>query len=514
MASVDTAEDFFLPGYDMTDLNMPLEELQWDFLMPDFQADPSTVFSLPALSEAIPNSPFANGFQLQQLDSVEAKCIDIRSYLRTFRSSLPDEAISTYVTRDRLLTSIQWYGKFYQPVMPILHLPTFELVKTPPVLLLAMMLVGDCYCDSKIPAPTTLQFAIHILLLIESSPHERNMQVPSLPSIQALALLCHLLAVTKNPTAYNFASVQRGRLFSMAERAGLFSTAQPVDYTCLTENTFDWFPWVDGEMRRRLAYHIFVTDLGNCIFMRGSSHLSPSAFHVDTPCYESCWLAATSTECLTQLQHLPSPTPMATALRKINSATAHESYLFDASDFGMHAIIIALHRRIFHVMDESLDRENNIPSSSEFSDVVSNLSTLLLNHDVANIADEIVNKYGSEAMKRANSALSAWRRNWDLRRIHDVHDKDNTSAFSHPLNFWVLAKLFLVLHFFRNHTSASTGGKQDSEFLLFSQNAACTIDTKIRLQVQVINWLSKIRRRQHTDLLPAEDFMSQVISAG
>lgn len=45
--------------------------------------------------------------------------------------------------------------------------------------------------------------------------HERNMQVPPLPVIQAATLLCHILAVSKNPTAYNMAAVHRGCLVSV-----------------------------------------------------------------------------------------------------------------------------------------------------------------------------------------------------------------------------------------------------------------------------------------------------------
>jgi hypothetical protein len=145
----------------------------------------------------------------------------------------------------------------------------------------------------------------------------------------------------------------------MAERAGLFAATERIDYIHLNEHTFDWSHWADVEMRRRcvddapckmtdnvltiafrLAYHIFVTDLGNCIFMRASSYLSPFTFNVDTPCYQSCWVASTPSECLKCLQNLPGQISMAAALKRIRSATLQDSYLFDASDFGMHAIII------------------------------------------------------------------------------------------------------------------------------------------------------------------------------
>ena len=170
-------------------------------------------------------------------------------------------------------------------------------------------------------------------------------------------------------------------------------------------------------------------------------------------------------------------------------------------------------------MEESLDHENNIPSaeSSRTSDAVPNHSYLLqrdlLNHNVANIANDVVTRYGSDAMKRANNALNAWRRNWDVRRIHDIYDERH-SAFTHPLNFWLLAKLFVVLHFFRNHVSRSDddGQHQSPEFLAFARANDGIASGRIIVQLQVIEWLSRIRQRPDGQSLSAESFLAQVIN--
>ncbi len=170
-------------------------------------------------------------------------------------------------------------------------------------------------------------------------------------------------------------------------------------------------------------------------------------------------------------------------------------------------------------MEESLDDENNIPQDESEGNpvVIPTLSSLLhrdlLNHDVAKIANDVVTKYGSEAMKRANAALDAWRRNWDVRRMQDIYDERN-SAFSHPLNFWLLAKLFVVLHFFRNHVSGNSfdGQQQNTEFLAFSYANDGSASGRITVQLQVIDWLSRIRQRRDRQPLSAESFLSQVIN--
>jgi hypothetical protein len=186
----------------------------------------------------------------------------------------------------------------------------------------------------------------------------------------------------------------------------------------------------------------------------------------------------------------------------------------------MLEIIIALHHMLFRVMEESLDDENNVPLD-EFTDPtdvnVSNLLNLdLLNYDVANIARKIVGKHGSAAIRGVDGALDAWLRNWNARRMHDIYDERHC-AFTHPLNFWLLAKLFLVLHFFRNqcHRHVSSVGDQperDSGLHAFFNSNNGSAQDKLAAQVQVIGWLSKIRKQQKGSLLSGGSFLSEVLN--
>ena len=127
----------------------------------------------------------------------------------------------------------------------------------------------------------------------------------------------------------------------MAERADLFKATEQIDFRALNPGSFDWHLWIDMESRRRLAYHIFIDDMGSSIFTRSSSHISPFTFYVDTPCYQNCWVAPTATECVKYLQMMPPQIQVATALKKIRSARLQETYLFDSSDCGMLEIIMS-----------------------------------------------------------------------------------------------------------------------------------------------------------------------------
>lgn len=175
--TTDDLHSFIIPACSPANLEVPLEELRWDSLL-DWGDTFEIPFNVPTLidgEEAIP-SPTSHpwqqteGFRLQQVDMVEAKCVELQSYLRGSSASLPDGFIESHITRRNLVECIDLYGIHYQPVMPILHLPTFDLTTTQPVLLAAMLLVGACYSENLIPETAIVQYAIHVLVLIEDQP--------------------------------------------------------------------------------------------------------------------------------------------------------------------------------------------------------------------------------------------------------------------------------------------------------------------------------------------------------
>ena len=124
-------------------------------------------------------------------------------------------------------------------------------------------------------------------------------------------------------------------------------------------------------------------------------------------------------------------------------------------------------------------------------------------YEVQNIANGIVEKYGSGAMRRVNAALNNWRSNWDTRSIRDILDENSTFA-GDPVRFWWLAKYFLVIHFFRGRI-----GKDDEIFPLVSYKLS-THDG-MQIQWQVVNWLLRFRSRGQTEDCSGASFLSQII---
>lgn len=178
--NIDSLDTLSGSGCALNDVELGLDDLDWDSLLAFPEVSEGLITSAPTLplrEPQFPNSlskgtnwPVTQGFHVEQLDSVESKVIELRNFLRASSASICDNQITSFITREKLLRCIQLYGIKYHPVMPMLHIPTFELVKTDQVLLLAMMLVGACYSDVIASGTAIIQFAVHVLLTIEALP--------------------------------------------------------------------------------------------------------------------------------------------------------------------------------------------------------------------------------------------------------------------------------------------------------------------------------------------------------
>lgn len=178
---------------------------------------------------------------------------------------------------------------------------------------------------------------------------------------------------------------------------------------------------------------------------------------------------------------------------------------------------------LFRAMEESLAHEDDIPQDHRFTEAVVTVANAqkflqsIWTHDIAGIADEFVDEYGSYRLRQANNALNAWRKNWDARRTWDVFG-NKSGSFSHPMNFWLLAKLFITVHFLRNRLpdSDTTGhgeAKLESADLraFFKAKRSAHADDRIQAQIQVINWLMQIRKHQTGRPLASQSFLSEVM---
>lgn len=116
------------------------------------------------------HSFLGNGFSLARLDPVEAKCYQIIELLKRSEPIVSEDLAYPYITRYNLVHLCHLYGKYFQRNLPIIHSPTFDVLKSPPILLLAIILVGACYSEGFIPADDVTKLAMRLLTVIADEP--------------------------------------------------------------------------------------------------------------------------------------------------------------------------------------------------------------------------------------------------------------------------------------------------------------------------------------------------------
>ena len=111
-----------------------------------------------------------NGFSLNRLDPLEAKCNELIELLKQSDPLDSEDIPSQFITRRNIVHLCHLYGKHFQHNMPIIHSPTFDILKSPPILLLAIMLVGACYSEGSIPPTQVTKLAMRLLAVIGAEP--------------------------------------------------------------------------------------------------------------------------------------------------------------------------------------------------------------------------------------------------------------------------------------------------------------------------------------------------------
>ena len=102
------------------------------------------------------------GFSVYQMDPVRAKCETLIDFLRSYDLELNSTELQ-FLTKDNLQQFVSLYGLHYQPNFPILHSPTFYVLDSPPILLLAMACVGAAYSNGLFSEKEIILLARKIL---------------------------------------------------------------------------------------------------------------------------------------------------------------------------------------------------------------------------------------------------------------------------------------------------------------------------------------------------------------
>ncbi|KEF62560.1 uncharacterized protein A1O9_00533 [Exophiala aquamarina CBS 119918] len=438
-------------------------------------------------------------FSLAQIDPVESKCKELNALLHTKGRRIMDDLLGHFITREKLMLSIELFGRHFQRNLPIIHSASFNLVQAPRGLLLAMYCVGACYDSTIMKTQCVLKAAMQVLIDIENQPGEE----PPLSAIQAAILASSVLATSQDDFSQQFVSVSFARNISMAKRARILQSVNSQDYHNLSPSSFDWFSWIDLESRIRVANVLFTQNVASCIFHGSSPTFSPFEMEFSLPAYEASWEARSSLDCLQILQSTPRPELFSSAMQRLRLAhnRTEESEPLEGSALGMFTLINGLHCFVWNATQLhtgrhlDMSKPNNAPASSkalEASQILDTLQKDFSAHTLESLAAEVRPLSEAGIFGDENDALNRWMHWWNARQYRD---HKHLSFALNPTLFWFLAKLFLLL---------CTSG--DSDSLVRSEFAAVVakshnLKDRMHRQLKVLELMSRLRRPRRVEVL-------------
>lgn len=109
-------------------------------------------------------------FKLDRLDPLEALCGKIRKLLRGAGPFVGESTLNAHVTRENLVSFTQLFSRHFLRNMPVVHGPSFQLVRTPAILAAAIMIAGACFTDNSISVGAITELAMGLLKAIKHEP--------------------------------------------------------------------------------------------------------------------------------------------------------------------------------------------------------------------------------------------------------------------------------------------------------------------------------------------------------
>lgn len=312
----------------------------------------------------------------------------------------------------------------------------------------------------------------------------------------------------------------------MAHRARIFQSTDGKDYNKLTLESFDWYAWIDLELRIRSAHPgffneligicwltashgfrianvLFTQTIADCIFHGNPPIFSPFEMNFSLPTYESSWEATSPSDCLQVLQSTPRPMLFSAVMQKLRlpNASSEQSPPLEVSSLGMFTLINGIHCLVWNATKFQISETLCMPKSGdvagshkamEASKILRNLQNDFSANTIESLAAGVgaLSETGRFAVE--NHTLDRWMHWWNARRYHD---HKHLSFALNPILFWFLAKLYLLL--------GVCGGTDDLTHSEFAGMVARTDDIKDKMQrrAKILEQMSRLRSHRRADLL-------------
>ncbi|KAH0308445.1 hypothetical protein KCU74_g15634, partial [Aureobasidium melanogenum] len=268
-------------------------------------------------------SGFPNwNMDLVQSDPLQAKANALLTYVLSNRTSSSDDACDEMrkcLTVENIKHFIEKFTSF-QGHWPIIHMPTFEILKANDGLVLTIICIGAVYSEKRDLyqvrrmmelVKDAVKNASRVYNVVRGVIQEGNQPLGSLESdieeLQALYMLKVLFCWHGTPSQRADARKNFDSVVEIARRM-VISPAVPgqATYSVLHQPgpisqdallTWTWSSWIAQEKRSRVAFTLFLLDAALVMYFNNEPKFDPLEFRLPLPCDDAAWEARTEQEC-------------------------------------------------------------------------------------------------------------------------------------------------------------------------------------------------------------------------
>ncbi|TVY37842.1 Early growth response protein 1 [Lachnellula occidentalis] len=195
---------------------------------------------------------------------------------------------------------LRLYIRFIHPRFPVVHLPTFDIYRSPPLLLLAMMFLGSGHSRMDRGRFCRL-FYDHLRIACFRMQELDEKYLRSADNILTYFLLCLAGTWSGSKPAYEFSEGNRGVLITALRRARLLDCRPAANvevnhYQRESQSPSDvsWMAWVENEKKKRLGLSIYVYDCMFPALFNNQPYISKAeTTNCVFPCPEKYWESPT-----------------------------------------------------------------------------------------------------------------------------------------------------------------------------------------------------------------------------
>ncbi|CAD0056108.1 unnamed protein product [Aureobasidium pullulans] len=257
-------------------------------------------------------SGFPNwNMDLVQSDPLQAKANALLTYVLSNRTSSSDDACDEMrkcLTVENIKHFIEKFTSF-QGHWPIIHMPTFEILKANDGLVLTIICIGAVYSEKRDLyqvrrmmelVKDAVKNASRVHNVIMGVIQEGNQPLGSLESdIEELQALYMLKRANARKNFDSVVEIARRIVISPtgSGQAAYSVLHQPGPISQEALLTWTWSSWIAQERRNRVAFTLFLLDAALVMYFNNEPKFDPFEFRLPLPCDDAAWEARTEQEC-------------------------------------------------------------------------------------------------------------------------------------------------------------------------------------------------------------------------